>query len=79
MAPTLAQDRRVSGVPDRRSTDRGGRRATDQRIQRWCIPVIPCEACFISSATLFATVAVGRMFTLEYHCSECGHYAFRES
>ncbi len=68
-------ERRVSGVPDRRRFVRGGRRAADQKTQSFAIP---CSACQIGMARMFAVIKRGNRSTLRYHCSECGHQAVQE-
>jgi len=68
-------ERRASGVSDRRRVARGGRRTGDQKAQT---SQIPCTACNVGTARMFAVIKRGSRSTLRYHCSECGHQAVQE-
>jgi hypothetical protein len=67
----------LSGISDRRGIARGGRRTSDQKgsTQR---SAIPCAACHVGTARMFAVIKRGNRSTLRYHCSECGHQAVQE-
>ena len=69
-------ERRVSGVPDRRRFARGGRRTGDHKTSQ--SSAIPCAACHVGTARMFAVIKRGNRSTLRYHCSECGHQAVQE-
>jgi hypothetical protein len=71
------RERRVSGLPDRRRLARGGRRSSDHKTSTQSA-AIPCAACHIGTARMFAVIKRGSRSTLRYHCSECGHQAIQE-
>jgi hypothetical protein len=70
-------ERRKSGVADRRRIARGGRRAGDHKASMQRV-AIPCTACQVGTARMFAVIKRGIRSTLRYHCSECGHQAVQD-
>src|SRR4051812_7212017 len=66
-------DRRLSGVPNRRSARRGGRRVPDPLPSVVWDLTMPCPACPVGIAMVTADIqsATGRMITFE--CGACCH------
>jgi hypothetical protein len=71
MAPTLAQDRRVSGTSDRRLLRRGGRRKDDDSRFEFDLRVA-CEACGVGWALIRSFTYRGQSM-LCFVCPHCGH------
>ena len=65
-------ERRVSLIPDRRHSLRGGRRCTDYG---WSSPppIVPCAACAAGTADLLTISTQGVGTTVTYRCRDCGH------
>jgi ribosomal protein L44E len=70
-------ERRQSGVADRRRFARGGRRVSDHKASMQS-SAMPCTACQVGTARMFAVIKRGTRSTLRYHCSECGHQAVQD-
>jgi predicted RNA-binding Zn-ribbon protein involved in translation (DUF1610 family) len=64
--------RRVSGVPDRRRSRRGGRRLEDVQFSSPPV-VIPCPMCQTGMAGMLASSRQGARGTATYRCRDCGH------
>lgn len=71
MAPTRAQDRRVSGTSDRRLHRRGGRRTDDYSRFKFDLRVA-CEACGLGWASIRSFTRQGQSI-LCFVCPQCGH------
>jgi hypothetical protein len=65
-------ERRVSPFSDRRLTQRGGRRSTDEEEWSTPPPVVPCSACHTGTAGIFTCLPEGAMSTVTYLCRDCG-------
>jgi hypothetical protein len=69
---TLAPERRVHGIGDRRAFRRGGRRAEEQGRTEMSL-LIPCEACGVAWASLASFEYQRRQSLAIYLCPRCGH------
>jgi hypothetical protein len=70
---TTGVERRASAVPDRRQSQRGGRRREDRLVPSVIATATPCVACQLGTALVMAFATDGEQAWLTYRCSECDH------
>jgi hypothetical protein len=69
---TLAPERRVHGVGDRRAFRQGGRRAEEHGRTEMSL-LIPCAVCCVAWASLVSFDHQRRQSLAIYVCPRCGH------
>jgi hypothetical protein len=75
MTSTLTQDRRVSGMTDRRGRlgRRRGRRVEDHG-SFGPMPLVPCAACGEKGSAMYAVTYQHGKRMATYGCASCGHF-----